>query len=647
MTKTKDSTPQPLARPWHSPADVDRARREFFELTRWPAELISERILRSWRRCLEMGLAPDRLAAPPAPQPTAVEAGRRRCEQLLAYAAPEIESLHDSLEDSDSLVLLAAPDGTLLDARGAGRTMQRTARVALLPGVCWSEAQRGTNAIGTALADNHLVEVWGGEHFHERHRILCCTAAPVLDTTGILAGVVNVSGDSRLPRGYARAAVKRAVREIEHRWLIDAPGRYARLRFHPQQALLGSFQEGVLLLDDDRIVGANRAALRWLGADWDIIGRDWRQCFAAPLPAAGVTAFAPYEGGTIVLMAELQPALRAARRPAGNAPAGAAAATWFSPAVRAKLDRARRTANAGLTTMILGETGTGKEMFARALHRASVRRDGPFVAINCAALPETLIEAELFGYAAGAFTGARRQGAPGRILEADGGMLFLDEIGDMPMSLQTRLLRVLQEHEVAPLGGGAARPVDCVVICATLRDLGAMVAAGLFRTDLFYRLQHFVVRLPPWRELPQAEREQALDALWQRTVAPARRQRLAAAARQLLLAHDWPGNLRQCANTLAALAALHDDGATIGSEHLPEDVVQAEPGRRPLPAASGTLLSEVTRAAIEQALARHGGRVAAAADELGIHRATLYRQARHYGIGLGLRRRSRRAAGAD
>ena len=159
-----------------------------------------------------------------------------------------------------------------------------------------------------------------------------------------------------------------------------------------------------------------------------------------------------------------------------------------------------RVLNAGVAVLLQGETGSGKEVFARALHAASQRGKGPFVAINCAALPESLIESELFGYEEGAFTGAKRKGHMGKLREADGGVLLLDEIGDMPLPMQARLLRVLQEREVTPLGGSTAYKVDFAVVCASHRDLPALVAAGEFRADLFYRLQDFVVHLPPLRE---------------------------------------------------------------------------------------------------------------------------------------------------
>ncbi|THF63429.1 sigma-54-dependent Fis family transcriptional regulator [Pseudothauera rhizosphaerae] len=606
------------ARPAPSEAELARARRDFFLRGRPPSVSLGRQVLGSWTRCVQRGLVAER-ACPVEPlTAAALTEARERAELLRRLAEPELEFLAETLADTASQVILANAYGLILETRGDTRAMDRATRVALLPGVSWAEAAMGTNAIGTALTDNELTEIWGSEHFHDQHHRLCCTAVPILDHAGRPVGLLDVSGDARLPRGYARSIVMRAAREIEHRWLLNAPEQLARLRFHPARACVGAYQEGVLLLDEDRIVGANRSALQWLDTDWSLVGRRVDEVF----DHAEVSAERLRTHGGRQLFGQLQ----APRRVQIDPPAPAEESSlWLGEAQRSALARLRRAIDAGLATVLLGETGCGKEALARRAHALSARASGPFVAINCAALPETLIEAELFGYVEGAFTGARRRGSPGRIAEADGGILFLDEIGDMPLPLQSRLLRVLQEHRVEPLGGGAPRTVDCVVLCATHCDLDAMVAEGRFRADLLYRLQEHRVELPPWRSLPEAQRRDALALLWRQSGGPARGMVLSAAALECLLAHPWPGNFRQCAAALRALAALADDGAKIGPADLPAEL-------RPAPAPPRVSLDELGRGAIVAALARHGGKVAPAATELGIHRATLYRQMRRLGI---------------
>lgn len=640
--------------------DIERARHEFFELARRPAGLIHDRIVASWTRCTRRGLQADKAPSFEPLTDSQLRAARRRSEALLRLAEPELQFLQESVEDSDSLIVLTDASGLILDTRGDGAFLSRAERLALLPGVGWGETERGTNAIGTALAENHLIEVWGGEHFHHKHRVLCCTAAPIVDPTGQVLGLIDVSGDARLPRGYARAVVKRAVREIEYRAMLHAPSHLTVLRMHSDRVCLGSYQEGVLWLDDQRIVGANRHALRWLGCDWSLIGKAWNQLFFSPLPQqSGQEALlVTTRGDRLVGLTELRKPGGVGARRAGvpveppttapmNAPPPerglAPVAAWFDERTHLQLQRATKAVDAGLAVMILGETGAGKEVFARALHRASRRAHGPFVAVNCAAFPEHLIESELFGYEEGAFTGARKQGIKGRVQQADGGILFLDEIGDMPLAMQTRLLRVLQERAVAPLGGGQPRTVDIAVLCATHRDLPAMVQNRQFRADLYYRLEHVVVTLPAWRELSSSERLACFDALWQASGAQARRITLQRPARQLILQHDWAGNLRQLSQLLTTLVVLAEPGDTLGIYDLPADLqphvpvgcTVADSYDRPdsgaLPSSPPRPLKTITRDAIVQALDQAKGNVATAAMALGVHRTTLYRQIRAMG----------------
>jgi transcriptional regulator of acetoin/glycerol metabolism len=314
----------------------------------------------------------------------------------------------------------------------------------------------------------------------------------------------------------------------------------------------------------------------------------------------------------------------------------------------AMLARAIRAIDADIPVLLQGETGTGKEVFVRAAHQASTLRSAPLVAVNCAAIPEGLLESELFGYEDGAFTGARRRGSPGRIRQAEGGILFLDEIGDMALGLQARLLRVLQDGEVLPLGAGRPVTVRFRLVAATHQDLKAAVADGRFRSDLYYRLNHLSVTLRPLRD--RQPLDAIIDAVFQATGAPARDITLDSTARQCLAGHDWPGNLRELANLLRTLVALADDGSTITPADLPGEIGAARPLGPPMPlpqaclpqaglphtapvfaapmsdAAPMASLRSMTDDALTRALAAHDGNISAAARALGIHRATLHRR---------------------
>ncbi|HWA36247.1 MAG TPA: sigma 54-interacting transcriptional regulator [Burkholderiales bacterium] len=291
--------------------------------------------------------------------------------------------------------------------------------------------------------------------------------------------------------------------------------------------------------------------------------------------------------------------------------------------------QARRAAQADSNVLLLGETGTGKELLAHAIHAASRRAHKAFVSVNVAAVPDTLLEAEFFGVAPGAYTGADRKGRDGKFRLADGGTLLLDEIGDMPVALQGKLLRALQEQEIEPLGSNRVLKVDVRVIAATSRDLRALVASGRFREDLFYRLNVLPIRVPALRERVgdlEALAETLLENIALRTGMPQRE--LTPAGLAALAAHDWPGNIRELRNVLEQ-AAMLTDHARLGAEAfatiLPDSPAAGRSaGLRPLP----QLVAELERRSIESALAATRGNKVSAAKLLGISRATLYEKLR-------------------
>jgi transcriptional regulator with PAS, ATPase and Fis domain len=295
-----------------------------------------------------------------------------------------------------------------------------------------------------------------------------------------------------------------------------------------------------------------------------------------------------------------------------------------SPAVMEAKRLARRAAQLNAPVLLQGETGTGKELLAQAIHAGGPRAERPFVTVNVAAIPETLLEAEFFGVAPGAYTGADRKPRPGKFELANGGTLFLDEIGDMPLALQSKLLRVLQDQEFEPLGSNRVVRVDLRVLSATSRDLEAMVRTGAFRRDLFYRLNVLSISVPPLRERPgdlDLLCEHLLEKIARKNGAPARE--LAPEALDALRRHPWPGNVRELENVLEQ-AMLNSDVHTLRPDDFPG--LLADPGG-PGPSASlASALEDAQRRALEAALAATGGNRAQAARCLGIGRTTLYRR---------------------
>ena len=295
----------------------------------------------------------------------------------------------------------------------------------------------------------------------------------------------------------------------------------------------------------------------------------------------------------------------------------------------------RRVVDRDISVLLLGETGTGKGYCARAIHNASSRADKPFVTVNCAAIPETLIESELFGHKGGAFTGATREGGMGRILQANGGTLFLDEIGDMPLALQTRLLNVIEDREVMPLGGNKVVSVDVRVISATQHHPLDLIARGQFREDLYYRLNGITVRLPPLRQ--RTDGAELIRKLLH-DEAPGTLFELEPALLERLLAHGWPGNLRQLRNVLRTMLALRTSDrltlADFNEEWLAGNAAQGAPGAAAShPERDGeSVLSDAERDALRRVLEMCQWNVSEAAARLHISRRTIYRKIHRHGL---------------
>jgi len=506
--------------------------------------------------------------------------------------------------------------------------------------------------------------VHGAEHYFEPNRILTCAAVPITDSEGRMLGVLDLSSQAREVRPDVLALVRAAVDVIEHRLFEQAYEHYAVLRLHADASALGAPGEGLLAFQGDVLIGANRRALQALGLAAtalgvyryaDVFDGELERC---PDAAGRVQARAGTSYHARLRLPRSRPPRPVAPAlPLGESPTEAKrpVAPSFDAATLGALARAVHLSDAGVSILLQGETGVGKEVFARELHARGKRAAGPFVAVNCAALPESLIESELFGYEDGAFTGARRQGSKGLLRQAHGGVLFLDEIGDMPLLLQSRLLRVLQTREVSPLGAARPVPVDFALVCATHRPLAHDGADAPVRPDLYFRIAEYTVTLEPLRA--RADRLELLRGLW---AAQGPGPMLPPHIEALLAAYSWPGNYRQLAAVLRNMHVLAGPSGVVDADMLPAELLQAKglpPGLLPttglLPtdvqptrdarhatdaaaaADSGMEdLQSITDTAIRDALAAHGGNVSRAARALGVHRSTVYRRAG----GLGLAR---------
>ncbi|TXH75746.1 sigma-54-dependent Fis family transcriptional regulator [Thiobacillus sp.] len=636
-------------------AALRQARNQLLESGQLPYDnLVGPVIARSWARSQQAGLTPvGRL--PEVQYLNASQLTRLIAHQqeFISHARPIMEYLYSQSRDSGSVVILADDHGVLLQAVGDADFLDRAERVALTPGASWNECHRGTNAIGTALAEAAPVVINGAEHFLERNSFLTCAAATVAAPDGRLLGVLDISGDQRRRHPHTFCLVRTAAQMIENRLFEVYHSGDVHLRFHTLAEGIGTLTEGVLALSREGLIaGANPAAIRQLGLHSADLGSlplesvfhlrlsellDWGyrrghepmlvEHTARPGRASISRLFVRVETSRVVRqVAVSQPTPPTPRTDA------LAALDIGCDLITTAIGKARKVLDKPIPVLLQGESGVGKEVFANAMHNSGPRRKHPFIAVDCSALPENLIEAELFGYSPGAFTGARREGSPGRIREAQGGTLFLDEIGDMPLVMQTRLLRVLQQRQVTPLGGSKPVAVDFALISATHRNLRMEMEAGRFRADLYYRINGMTLMLPALRE--RKDFPALLNHLLE-DLLPGRRVALDASISAAFADFSWPGNLRQLVNALrTACALIESDECHIGWQHLPDDLVEElrrHGSRRIVPTEVTENLQDVSATIISRAISLSGGNMSEAARRLGISRNTLYRRLKKIG----------------
>lgn len=599
-------------------------------------------VVQSWRRCLEDYHLDPAVNCEAVILPDGrLKEHRQQAEELICIARTGLERLYGHISGQNYVLLLTNRQGIAVEYFGDQRQARELRKAGLYLGADWAEARAGTCAVGACIATGEALTIHQTDHFDMTHTPLSCTAAPIYDTDGALSAVLDISllssPQEKISQSLARHLVNTTVRRIELANLMAQTSRQWVLRFALSPEFLDVDPEGAIAIDHaGRIAGMTNAAARMMaqaaGLDWRqpeaLLGRPVTQFLDLDVDGLpSLTRFRPAQervlrarDGQMLFAHAIEPPPRRHQRalpampqpaaPPSSLPKALRALAGGTPDMNKLLEKAARLARTSLPLCIHGETGTGKEMLARALHEASLV-SGPFIALNCAAIPESLAEAELFGHAPGAFTGAAPKGRKGLIEAADGGTLFLDEIGDMPLALQTRLLRVLAEQEVQKLGEAQPRRVRLRVISASHRDLASLVAEGRFREDLYYRLHAAMLSLPPLRQ--RSDFEWLVERLLARHNTAGRR--LSQAAMAALRAHHWPGNIRELDYCLATAAALCES-REIGPDDLPEAISGGE--------------SEAAR--LRAALAACGGNISALARQLGVDRTTIHRRMRRMRI---------------
>ncbi|MCB5191115.1 sigma-54-dependent Fis family transcriptional regulator [Methylobacillus arboreus] len=621
---------------------IGHARRQFLAQGDMQEGVVNKTIAQSWRRSLKNGISASQPLSTAILNSAELDKKRSKNRLLLTQAKPEITTLYEQIAHSHSVVALTDAEGTILHSQGQHLLTDLAPSELLSPGYSWCEQQRGTNAIGTAIVEKQAVAVQGAEHFVEQLHSFSCYAVPIFGPNQQLLGTLNVSNAFSTQQPHTLALVKMAAQLIENRIFRACHQGPVRLHFHTHSDFVNTQWEGIAVFSrQGELLAINRHGLSLL--DLQDIPGDFQSIFAESFTGICnqsqqnvVLNLRQINGEPLhaVLEIEADPSAndRIAAIRTSSAPTGLLVEmTSDDPRIAEVLSQARLVMNQDIPILIQGETGVGKELLASAIHRSSARAHGPLVAVNCAALPEGLIEAELFGYEEGAFTGARQKGSQGKMEQAHGGTLFLDEIGDMPLLLQARLLRVLQERSVTPLGGSKARKLDFAVISATNQKLQEKVASGAFRKDLYYRLNGISLTLPPLRE------RQDLNALVNHIMAAEGASEIEIHEEVLALfrQHPWPGNIRQLHNVLKTMLALAA-GKPLGRQHLPpgfmEELGSITTEQAATAALSAGSIDDITNEAVRLALQHHEGNISAAARELGMSRNRFYRKLKALGL---------------
>ncbi len=610
----------------HTRDHVDEIRRHWQAFRRGAGTDLPVRspIYQSWERCRSSGVPeyPGR----PAFTTTAGRSLQRALaahQDLIDAAAPVLSDLKELIRQTGQVLVLCGPQAEALLVEGDTSARRMAERINLVPGSDWSEVASGTNAMGTALAEARHVTVFAAEHYLEDLHSWACVAAPIYHPiTGQALGVLDLSGRSMVINQHTELAVLGAARAIQAR----LAAREAALH----EALLSAFADQIAARRRGGALGVidrNGLLLRFAGMT-PPPGQSWsrpvQRLLSGEDQVSEDAAFARLTYRPVRQDGEVIGALVEAARPAMAMPTLRAESplpglVGSDPHWLAAMERAAKGARTESTILLTGETGTGKEVVARAIHEASPRAQGPFVGVNCGALSPNLTTSQLFGYVGGAFTGANPRGQIGLFELADHGTLFLDEVSELTPEAQVSLLRVLQEREVVRVGSQHPLKVDLRVIAASNRDLQQMVREGQFRSDLYFRLNVFPVALPPLRERPQDIARLVAHGYSRLGAEPVP---LPPTSWQRLLQHSWPGNVRELLNLIEQAVALDEDPADLLP--LPS-----------LPTTPTIAIPESDEAEqIRRALDAAGGNAAAAARELGMSRSTLYRKLELYGIRL-------------
>ncbi len=618
----------------------------------------------SHERCRQFGVNPNDtcnfLQARLTPEELAFRFEQNR--EFLEIAIAQIGELYQFVSGAGFAVNIADNDGYILHIIGDEPVLAELAAGNCCPGYRWTEKDVGTSVISLALARQIPVQINDEEHFCRRGHGHTCSASPVFDPDHQLVGVIAMSGDATQVHPHTLGMVITAARAIENQLRIQKTSKELKLHNNYMRAIVDSIDSGVMTIDKNGVINNINNQGRWI-LQWGepLTGHPLSEVFGnqiniQKLMRAGSDfidreVFIRAPSRSIHLICTAKPIMGSSGKIQGiivvfneikrfrkllNEMAGTQARFTFediigvSPAIQEAKRMAMIAALSKSSILLLGETGTGKELFAQAIHNHSAQRDRPFIAINCAAIPRELLESELFGYVEGAFTGALKGGRPGKFELADGGTLFLDEIGDMATDMQVKLLRVLQTGEVCRIGDHKSTRIDIRIEAATNVRLKQEVDRKNFREDLFYRLNVFPITIPPLRDRPE-DIVPLTNYILTRCAQVAGKQgvQFTSQAMQILYNYGWTGNVRELENVVERAVNLVE-GDMIGSDLL--GIVSTSGATQGVKNRGGLRLAEVEKQAISEILKEMKFNLSRASKSLGISRATLYNKIKKYNL---------------
>ncbi|WP_242272664.1 sigma-54-dependent Fis family transcriptional regulator [Bacillus cereus group sp. BfR-BA-01538] len=590
---------------------------------------INERISESWHRCKQANVNPHMNKGQKVLSSNIFREQKKKSEIFLDIALPQIQNMRKTIDELQMMALLIDPDGYVLSLSGNKQTLKRAKHINFIEGVKWTEAAVGTNAIGTALEIEEAIMISGTEHYSVVSHSWSCAAAPIHNDDGKLIGILDFSCPIEFSHPYMLGMVTSIAHAIERECSIRVHQNELHL-IHRFLDVIDSDEQVVICNHRDVIVSASKS-VRERVTNWsrmkleDLVHHGLETKLEIP-----VYSNERMIGKCMYLKENKQMNTYSAFTfIKGITFPGV---TGTSKAFQHTLEEIKLVSPTDASVYVCGETGVGKEYVARAIHENSPRKDGPFIAVNCGSLPKELMESELFGYAEGAFTGARRQGYKGKFEQANGGTLFLDEIGEVPPEMQVALLRVLQERTITPIGSSKEVPVNIRIITATHKDLLRLVEEGKFRQDLYYRLHVYPLYVPSLIERKEdipyfiqhfCERKN-WNVVFPKSIC------------NQFLQHTWPGNIRELVNALERIYIL-SQGREICEKQV-AFLIQTMMGNQQqleLQVENKTehtlnFREKIQRDSMIEVLQKTNGNVSLAAKLLDVPRSTFYKRMQKY-----------------